>query len=193
MNKSKTMERRTITRKRNGWFKNLEKTRKKMSNSQKGKKQTKETKEKRRKTLSGRKLQPFSEQRKRNMSRGQLGKKLPLFTDEHRIKIGKANLGKKNGMWKGKKDRRLSLKEQEKIAGREKPEQCEICGASDCRICFDHDHETGAFRGWLCVRCNAALGYVKDSPELLLLLVKYLNKHKTIDLSILADTYYSKK
>src|SRR6516225_6426567 len=22
----------------------------------------------------------------------------------------------------------------------------------------DHDHDTGAFRGWLCVRCNLALG-----------------------------------
>jgi len=67
------------------------------------------------------------------------------------------------------------LRRQEKIAGRKKPERCEICGSTE-NVCFDHDHETGEFRGWICHKCNSVLGYMKDSKELLIKMVDYLKK-----------------
>ena len=63
------------------------------------------------------------------------------------------------------------------IAGRPKPEFCEICNLNEFRIVFDHCHNSGFFRGWICDRCNRVLGIVKDSPELLKELALYLEKH----------------
>jgi hypothetical protein len=60
------------------------------------------------------------------------------------------------------------------LAGREKPEFCEICNENKFRIVFDHCHELGHFRGWICDRCNRVLGIVKDSVELLGKLSTYL-------------------
>ena len=62
---------------------------------------------------------------------------------------------------------------QGEIAGRPKPTECEVCGETGI-ICFDHDHKTGEFRGWLCRNCNLALGYAKDDTERLHLLAQYL-------------------
>ena len=64
---------------------------------------------------------------------------------------------------------------KEKKAGRLRPKLCEVCGLGG-RICFDHDHITGEFRGWLCYHCNTALGYVRDSPDTLRKLARYLIK-----------------
>jgi hypothetical protein len=57
---------------------------------------------------------------------------------------------------------------------RPKPECCEVCDKPHRKIVFDHCHETGAFRGWICDPCNVALGLVKDNPETLERLAKYL-------------------
>jgi hypothetical protein len=65
-------------------------------------------------------------------------------------------------------------KKRESEAGRPKPDLCEICGELNIRIVFDHCHARGHFRGWICDRCNKVLGLVKDSPELLSWLQKYL-------------------
>ena len=72
--------------------------------------------------------------------------------------------------WKGGKD----ASTKRKYAPRPKPEQCETCGAIG-DICYDHDHTTGLFRGWICRRCNFALGLVKDNKEILQALIDYLN------------------
>lgn len=68
--------------------------------------------------------------------------------------------------------------EQKRIAeaGREKPELCEICFTNEFKIVFDHCHNSGKFRGWICDRCNRVLGIVKDSPKLLKDLALYLEK-----------------
>ena len=90
--------------------------------------------------------------------------------------------------WDRKVARKLSEKEPtrykrlhrtrlEKIAGRLRPSECEICGRGG-RICFDHCHSTGEFRGWLCINCNMVLGGVQDNPELLRNLALYVEKHR---------------
>ena len=54
---------------------------------------------------------------------------------------------------------------------------CCVCGASkdDQKMRLDHDHQTGVFRGWLCHKCNLALGMMDDSVEKLLSAVNYLS------------------
>ena len=53
--------------------------------------------------------------------------------------------------------------------------RCEVCNDTT-RVAFDHCHSSGKFRGFLCYRCNLALGYVNDNEETLLSLVNYLRR-----------------
>ncbi len=75
-------------------------------------------------------------------------------------------------------------RQKDKRATRSRPLFCECCGSSN-KICFDHDHLTGGFRGWLCNRCNRVLGLCEDNPRLMRLLATYLEdgthgkKHKS--------------
>lgn len=77
-----------------------------------------------------------------------------------------------------------SLAQKERIAGRPRPEVCELCGEkpkkTDKRhgIHFDHSHATGKFRGWLCYRCNHVLGQVADKADLLRKLAAYLDAQR---------------
>lgn len=41
-------------------------------------------------------------------------------------------------------------------------------------LSVDHDHETGQIRGILCHRCNAAIGLMRDSTQLLEAAINYL-------------------
>jgi hypothetical protein len=52
---------------------------------------------------------------------------------------------------------------------------CEICHSSG-RVVLDHDHETGAFRGWLCRECNQGLGKLGDNIEGLRRALAYLER-----------------
>lgn len=63
---------------------------------------------------------------------------------------------------------------REAEASRPKPLLCEICNELHLRIVFDHCHNHGHFRGWICDRCNKVLGLVYDSSELLHKLARYL-------------------
>ena len=56
---------------------------------------------------------------------------------------------------------------------------CEICGVPGREtyvgvLSFDHDHKTGAFRGWLCQRCNIAIGHLESFGESLPSVFAYL-------------------
>lgn len=120
------------------------------------------------------------------------------ISPEHREKLSKAGMGripwnkgikmsedqKKNmkGFPKGSMHPRwrdgLPLQRyKELVAGRPRPDRCEVCDREDI-ICWDHDHETKRFRGWLCKKCNTALGLTADNPEILRGLAKYLDDSK---------------
>jgi hypothetical protein len=40
--------------------------------------------------------------------------------------------------------------------------RCDLCMKPTVKFHFDHDHHTGAFRGWTCPRCNIMLGNVES-------------------------------
>jgi len=72
-------------------------------------------------------------------------------------------------------------RQREGKATRPRPATCECCGEPNRRqraLHWDHNHATGAFRGWLCHDCNAALGNVQDSMSKLQALIHYLQKHQ---------------
>ena len=77
---------------------------------------------------------------------------------------------------------RSRKRKQESAAGRSKPERCEICDKLPTKkgLCFDHDHQTGSFRGWICSKCNTALGLANDDPEILLKLIEYLERSRAL-------------
>jgi hypothetical protein len=56
---------------------------------------------------------------------------------------------------------------------------CAICRTTQSvgrskRLSVDHDHETGIVRALLCMRCNSALGYFSENPDLLRRAATYL-------------------
>lgn len=75
-----------------------------------------------------------------------------------------------------KVERRRNLRVLE--AGRPRPDGCEICGRREILV-FDHDHAHGNFRGWLCNRCNRALGLAGDNVEVLLQMALYLERTRS--------------
>ena len=42
--------------------------------------------------------------------------------------------------------------------GEQQTGTCPLCEKADQLLRFDHSHETGRFRGWLCNDCNTKLG-----------------------------------
>jgi hypothetical protein len=51
---------------------------------------------------------------------------------------------------------------------------CQKCRAHTSLV-PDHDHKTGAFRGWLCLQCNMGIGQLGDTREGLMTAVAYLD------------------
>ena len=63
---------------------------------------------------------------------------------------------------------------------------CPICEKNITEIqgnswCLDHDHKTKKFRGWLCHKCNRALGNFDDDIELLKKAIEYIKKDRNDD------------
>ena len=68
---------------------------------------------------------------------------------------------------------------REAKAGRARSATCDACGEPNTArrsLHWDHDHNTGAFRGWLCHGCNTALGSAGESAERLRKLIAYLER-----------------
>jgi hypothetical protein len=120
-----------------------------------------------------------TEKAKEKVRQANLGKK---YSREINLKKGKKN--ENHNLWKGGITKNWNnymkttrLNQLEVKAGRKKPETCELCGRGG-KICFDHNHKTGKFRGWICQKCNAALGFIEDNIQTLELMIKYLNNDK---------------
>ena len=117
----------------------------------------------------GRKMSEATKQKLREINKGK------EISDETRRKIS-ISLGG-TGILGRSRDHNINRKKAfERLAERKKPEKCEICSSMGV-ICWDHDHRTEKFRGWICKRCNSILGFSKDNPELLVLLADYIRKH----------------
>ena len=131
--------------------------------------------------LGFRKGHKVSKETRRRIGEAQIGEKNHMYGKKHtescKIKMRKMNSEENHWNWKGGISGKNRLKYLEKLAGRPRPEKCEICNRIH-RICFDHDHRTGKFRGWICFKCNAAIGLLDDSTELLNSLLKYLKQHE---------------
>ena len=61
---------------------------------------------------------------------------------------------------------------------------CALCGEppigkgpSGRRLHVDHNHQTRKVRDLLCGRCNSGLGYFRESTDLLMRAITYLEKH----------------
>lgn len=65
--------------------------------------------------------------------------------------------------------------ERVSLAGRPRPTACELCGENGKTV-FDHCHQQGHFRGWICDRCNRVLGSVRDDIGLLGKMIAYLEQ-----------------
>ena len=61
------------------------------------------------------------------------------------------------------------------------PANCENCGGPPGKraMSLDHSHETGAFRGWLCSKCNTAIGSLGDTIAGLERAIRYLRGAET--------------
>ena len=59
---------------------------------------------------------------------------------------------------------------------------CHCCGALEQnmnrKLAMDHNHETGEFRGWLCNRCNRALGLLDDKEQGVVNLLSYIRRRR---------------
>jgi hypothetical protein len=90
--------------------------------------------------------------------------------------IGKT--GNKARNWQGG----ISPQHKRKNAPRPMPDNCEICGKPSKNFLrdlhYDHNHKTGKFRGWLCLKCNAALGLVDERIDILEKLIVYLKTNE---------------
>ena len=57
--------------------------------------------------------------------------------------------------------------------------RCDICGTPESelnrRLCMDHNHDTGEFRGLICQHCNKGLGNFRDSKIVLRNAISYLS------------------
>ena len=112
------------------------------------------------------------------------------WREKNRAKIREANhkaIRDENGEITAKerkhqeRNRAQRAKTMEDLAGRPRPEFCEVCGRPPDKgksLHYDHCHQKGHFRGWICRGCNLTLGYVDHDPALLLKLHALLIRAK---------------
>lgn len=94
--------------------------------------------------------------------------------------------------WKAQPGRMEILKVQGRKSNRKRlnipeptrpePSHCECCGSPPVPgkiLHLDHCHASGTFRGWLCMRCNTAIGKLGDNLDGLMKAVAYIQRATT--------------
>lgn len=72
-----------------------------------------------------------------------------------------------------KPKRTLQKKQTYKPKADRLPEACPICSRIEILV-WDHVHASGFFRGYICHRCNVALGLLDDDVRRLRKAIEYL-------------------
>lgn len=69
---------------------------------------------------------------------------------------------------------------REEYEARRDAASCAICGVrhEDRPLVFDHNHQTGVNRDWLCGVHNSGLGFFQDDPGLLRAAIAYMEAHR---------------
>ena len=76
-----------------------------------------------------------------------------------------------------KKNYGIGIEDYEKMYS-EQGGRCAICEHLEPVLAVDHDHRTGKVRQLLCGKCNAGIGMLKDSLDVVLSAAAYLEKHR---------------
>lgn len=102
-----------------------------------------------------------------------------IYRDVNSVKVREWHLNYHYGITIEEYERMLQMQEG----------VCDLCKRPETAIdnrtgkvrplSIDHDHETGVVRALLCKNCNQALGFVKDSPELLRRMADYIEEHRS--------------
>lgn len=85
-------------------------------------------------------------------------------------------------IWRLKTIYGLTLNQSEKMFAAQEG-KCWIClreFSETLTPCVDHDHATGEIRGLLCNGCNSGLGQFRDSVDVILRAIEYLQKTHTL-------------
>lgn len=75
----------------------------------------------------------------------------------------------------------ITVEEYDRLLA-EQGNKCAICRLpmdEGKRLAVDHDHDTGAVRGIVHIRCNTAIALFRDSPEICRQAAEYLEKRLT--------------
>jgi hypothetical protein len=111
----------------------------------------------------------------------------PFDRKGYRLKRGECiDCGKKIS-----ESKRASMKLAKQMGMSKTPPEgtvCELCGSND-KIVFDHHHEKGIFRGWLCNGCNRSIGMLGENIESLVKSVNYMNKFEKKNITFDKETY----
>ena len=63
--------------------------------------------------------------------------------------------------------------------------KCAICKSTPNKeLVVDHDHLSGEVRQLLCYKCNTGLGLFNENPDLLIEVIKYIERHKNDSLRL---------
>lgn len=98
-----------------------------------------------------------------------------LYTSAKKGKKYPEHSGENHHNWKGGVS--LSYKVRKIEEQRPRPKVCDICGEKGI-ICYEHDHKTDVFRGWVCSPCNCIMGFANDDIQKLERIISYLKKNK---------------
>jgi hypothetical protein len=60
--------------------------------------------------------------------------------------------------------------------GKNNKDEIELKGHRPLKLSLDHDPITGKFRGWICQKCNGAIGQLGDTLESVMRAVEYLKR-----------------